>query len=158
MDEARTTRRSAAEWALVVAVVFLALGGLYGGAAMLLDPSGGSLGMASVLPRLPVSDFTLPGVFLAVVMGLAPLAVAYGLVRRPPLVWAPAIERQTGHTWAWTGALGLGVVLALWLALQGALIGFRWPIQYVTAGNAALIIVLALVPSVRGAHRRSVPA
>lgn len=37
----------------------------------------------------------------------------------------------------------------VWLALQGLLIGFRWPIQYVTAVNGLLILACAWLPSVR---------
>jgi len=64
-------------------LVFLAAGGLYGGVAMLLDPSGGALQMTEVLPSLPVPDFKLPGLFLLVVMGAAPLLLVYGLLARP---------------------------------------------------------------------------
>ena len=44
----------------------------------------------------------------------------------------------------------LGVVLVLWLAVQAWMIGFAWPIQFVTAGNAVAIVVLASLPAVRG--------
>ena len=143
-------------WGLIAALVFLALGGLYGGIAMLSDPSGAALGMDTVLPLLPVADFRLPGVFLVVVMGFAPLLSAFGLAVRPRWAWTAAVERLSGHSWAWTAALALGLVLSVWLAVQGTLIGFRWPIQYVTALNAALILALALAPGVRHACRRRV--
>ena len=54
---------------------------------------------------------------------------------------------------AWSASLGLGLVLAPWLGVQAALIGFRWPIQYITGMNGLLIIVLALVPSVQKHNR-----
>ncbi|MDZ7706761.1 MAG: hypothetical protein U5J97_02485 [Trueperaceae bacterium] len=139
-----------AVWALVVSVLFLAFGGLYGGLSMLSDPSGASLGMDVVLLRLPVANYLLPGVFLVVVMGLVPLALAYGLLARPSLRWTANVTRLSGHHWAWTGTLLLGVVLVLWLAAQAWLIGFAWPIQFVTAGNAVAILVLASLPVVRG--------
>jgi hypothetical protein len=142
--------RRLALWALVVSVLFLAFGGFYGGLAMLRDPSGASLGMDVVLPRLPVPNYVLPGIFLVVVMGLVPLGLAYGLLARPAWRWTGAVARLSGHHWAWTGALLLGVVLVLWLAVQAWLIGFTWPIQFVTAGNAVAIVVLALLPAVRG--------
>ncbi|TVR93320.1 MAG: hypothetical protein EA416_05375 [Trueperaceae bacterium] len=135
--------------ALIVALLFLAFGGLYGGVTMLVDPSGAALGMDVVLPQLPVPSFALPGAFLVTVMGLLPIALAYGLVARPTPRWAAAISRASGHHWAWTGTLALGIVLAAWLALQGWLIGFAWPIQFVTAGNAVAIVVLTLLPVVR---------
>ncbi len=53
------------------------------------------------------------------------------------------------HHWAWTGTLGLGVTLAVWLIVQGLLIGFNTPIQYITAANGFFIILLALEPGVR---------
>jgi hypothetical protein len=142
-------KRPIALWFLAFFLVFLAAGGLYGGVAMLVDPSGGVLQMGEVLPALPVSDYTLPGLFLAVVMGVVPLALTYGLLVRPGWAWAEPLSRAGRHHWAWTGTLVLGAVLAVWLAAQGLLIGFRWPIQYVTAVNGLAIVLLTLVPAVR---------
>jgi len=142
-------RRPVPLYVLVFFLVFLAAGGLYGGVAMLLDPSGGALQMAEVLPTLPVPDFTLPGLFLLAVMGVAPLLLAYGLLARPAWAWAVPLSRAGGHHWAWSGSLALGLVLGAWLVVQGFLIGFRWPIQYVTAANGMAIVALALVPAVR---------
>lgn len=39
----------------------------------LVQNHSGSLELTETLPQLPVSDYILPGVFLVVVMGLAPL-------------------------------------------------------------------------------------
>lgn len=141
--------RRLALWALVVSVLVLAFGGLYGGLSMLRDPSGASLGMDAVLPRIPVPNYVVPGLFLVVVMGLMPLGLAYGLLARPNSPWAAAVARLSGHHWAWTGALLLGIVLVLWLAVQAWLIGFTWPIQFLTAGNGVAIVVLASLPAVR---------
>lgn len=118
---------------------------------MLLDPSGRALGMDAVLAQLPVPDYVLPGLFLVGVMGLVPIALAVGLARRVAWPWAARLTRGSGHHWAWTGSLALGLVLAAWLALQGALIGFVWPIQFVTAAIAVAIVALTLLPSVRRA-------
>jgi hypothetical protein len=108
--------------------------------------------MDVVLPQLPVTDFVWPGVFLLTVMGLAPIVLAYGLVARPAWGRAAALSRWSGHHWAWTGTLALGLVLGVWLAVQGWMIGFVWPIQFVTAGNGAAIVLLALLPVVRRSY------
>lgn len=136
-------------WLLLFFLLFLALGGLYGGIAMLTDPTGGSLQMTEILPLLPVPDYTLPGLFLLIVMGLGPLSLIYALLARPNWIWAQTLSRWSGHHWAWTGTLGLGVILAIWLIVQGLLIGFKWPIQFITAVNGFLIVLLVLVPEVR---------
>lgn len=146
-------KRPFALWMLILALLFLALGGLYGGIAMLLDPSGASLQMTEVLPLLPVPDYVLPGLFLLFVMGLAPLFLTYVLLARPRWSWAESLVRPFNHHWAWVGTIILAAILALWLAVEGVLIGFKWPIQYVTAVNGVLILLFALLPAVRKFYR-----
>jgi hypothetical protein len=130
-------------------LLFLAFGGLYGGLAMLLDPSGGSLDMAGILPLLPVSSFVLPGLFLLVGMGLTPIVLVYALLARPKWDGLARLLGGNGRYWAWNATLLLSLTLAVWLTVQGWLIGFQWPIQYITAVNALLILLLALTPGVR---------
>ena len=142
-------QRPPALWPLLFFLLFLALGGLYGGIAMLTDPTGGSLQMTEILPLLPVPDFILPGLFLLFAMGLAPLILTYGLLARPNWTWAERISGWSGHHWAWSGTLALAAVLALWLVVEGLLIGFQWPIQYVPAVDGLLIVLFALAPRVR---------
>ncbi|MFC1653062.1 hypothetical protein ACFL3F_05015 [Planctomycetota bacterium] len=149
--------RPLALWPLLFLLLFLALGGLYGGIAMLTDPTGGSLQLTEVLPLLPVADFILPGVFLLVMMGLVPLLLIYGLLACPKWDWSLALPYLGKYHWSWIGTVGLAVVLGIWLLVQGALIGFKWPIQYVTAINGILIVLLALVPNVRKRYRSSSP-
>jgi len=136
-------------YVLIFLLVFLALGGIYGGLSMLFDPSGNSLQVAEILPLLPISDFILPGIFLLLVMGFAPLFLAYALLVRLDWAWANMLSRRSHHHWAWLGTIGLGAILVLWLVVEGFMIGFHWPIQYITAVNGLLILIFALVPSIR---------
>jgi hypothetical protein len=142
-------KRPLALWILVFFLLFLSFGGFYGGITMLLDPSGASLQMDEVLNLLPVPDYTLPGLFLLLVMGLAPLALIFGLLARPDWPWLQSLFRQTKSYWAWGGTVLLALILLLWLTVQALLIGFKWPIQYVTAANGLLILLFAFLPSVR---------
>ncbi|MFC1603794.1 hypothetical protein ACFL5F_02095 [Planctomycetota bacterium] len=142
-------QRPVALWPLLFCLLFLALGGLYGGIAMLVDPTGGSLQLTETLPQLPVSDYILPGIFLLIVMGFAPLVLTYGLLVRPKWRWAERLSRWSGHYWAWTGTIGLCVTMAVFLIVEGLLIGFEWAIQYITAVDGLLIILFVLVPGVR---------
>jgi hypothetical protein len=140
-------------WILLLWLVFLAFGGLYGGIAMLIDPSGDAMGVDVLLPLLPVPDFILPGLFLIFEMGLAPLVLVFGLLARPNWAWADALTRWSGHYWAWTGTLFLGFLLLLWLAVQAMLIGFTTGIQYVMLVNGVALPGFALWPSVRRLYR-----
>jgi hypothetical protein len=136
-------------WFLIFFLAFLGLGGFYGGIAMLTDPTGGSLQMADVLPLLPVPDYVLPGLFLLVVMGITPFFLIYALITRPGWIWAQALSHLTGHHWAWLGTLVVGIGLIVWLSIQGVLIGFKWPIQYITGCDGLLIILSVLTPKIR---------
>ncbi|MFZ5809540.1 MAG: hypothetical protein ACOY16_09705 [Chloroflexota bacterium] len=146
-------KRPLALWIVILWLVFLAFGGLYGGIAMLLDPSGASMGVDVLLPLLPVPDFILPGLFLLSLMGLFPLVLVFGLLARPNWSWADALSRWSSHYWAWTGTLVLGLLLLLWLTVQAMLIGFTTGLQYVMVVNALALLGFALWPSVRRLYR-----
>jgi len=152
--EINNMKRPFALWILVFWLAFLSLGGLYGGIAMLLDPSGGSLQMTEVLSLLPVPNYVLPGLFLLFIMGILPLFLIYGLLVRPNWSWLDSIFRQIKYYWAWTGTVILCVILAIWLLAEGALIGFKWPIQYVTAVNGLFILIFIFFPSVRNYYKK----
>jgi hypothetical protein len=142
-------RKPFAVWLLIFFMLFLGLGGLYGGISMLMDPSGKLLQMDAVLPALRVPNYILPGLFLSGFMGVTPIALAYGLLARPNWVFLQPLNRWNGIHWAWTGCVALGIILAAWLAIQGALIGFRWPIQFVTIFNDVIILGLSFLPQVK---------
>jgi hypothetical protein len=122
--------------------------------AMILDPSGGSLQMTEVLSLLPISNYVLPGLFLLFIMGLLPLFLIYGLLARPNRAWIESFFRQIEYHWAWIGTVILGVVLAIWLIVEGVMIGFKWAIQYVTAINWLFILLFVFLPPVRKFYKK----
>ena len=98
--------------ALIVLHAFLGVAAVGAGQAFVRDPSGGALGMSKdVLKGSPFSDFRIPGLFLAVVLGSANLASAGALLKRHPL--APWLSFATG------------ALLVVWVAIQTLIIGFR---------------------------------
>jgi hypothetical protein len=140
-------------WLLVVTLVILALGGLAGAYGFLSDPSGSGMGMADQLQRLPVPDYTLPGIFLLVVMCILPLLIVYGLLARPRWGFIDPFVLWSNQHWAWLGSLTLGIGLALWLAIQAYFIGFAAPSQWFTALLGLSILVTSLVAPTRRYYR-----
>lgn len=135
-------------WLLVFVLLFLALNGLGGGIVMLVDPTGNMLGVTDVLPQLPVPNFILPGLFLLIVMGLVPILLSYALIARPEWTWVDSLFQWSQHYWAWTATLGLVVILALWLIVEGLLIGM-FGITYATAVLGLFLLLFTLWPRVR---------
>ena len=130
------SRKPAALWVLLADLVVLAVGGLYGGIAFVSDPTGGSMGVPrSLLEGLPARDFLLPGLFLLVVMGIAPLVLFVALWRR----WR----------WAWAATLLLGLLLLVWLAAEFVLWGYIAPIQIVTSVLDLVLLGAILLPGTR---------
>jgi hypothetical protein len=148
--------RSRRPWmpaALTVLVGFQAISGLFGGAALVADPSGGVLGLPlSALRRGPFLDFLVPGAILLLVFGVLPAFVAVGLWRRPRWGALAPLERPFGEHWSWVGAGVVGVGLVVWLAVELWAVGPS-SLLVLYALVAVAILVLALMPSVRRFYR-----
>ncbi len=130
------TRRPAAVWILLVDLVVLGIGGLYGGITLLIDPSGALMGVPlALLDGLPLHDFLLQGVFLLLIMGLVPLGLCVAVWRR----WSRA----------WQATVLLGIVLMIWLVGEFALWGYQAPIQIVTGVLGLILLGACLLPSMR---------
>ena len=139
-------------WFLVIVLISLSLGGFAGGIPMLMDPvSGGYLDFEELLPLLPVSNLILPGLFLIVYMGLIPLLLVYGLIAKPN--WFDFLFKWSKHHWAWTGTIIFAIGVGLWLGYEGLLVGW-WPITTITAVQGGLILLIAMLPSLRKFYQR----
>ena len=123
-------------YALMTLLLVLGLGGIGGGIAMLADPSGGSLDLPEEsLKDLFISDFFWPGVFLIVVMGLAPYGVCYG-------IWK-------GLSWARASVMVQGILLLAWIIFQFILWGDPILIQIVYLIWGIVLLFLAFLPSTK---------
>ena len=115
----------------IVLEVFLAIGALGGGAALMLGPHGEIVPLpVSALAGSPFADYFLPGTILFAVLGLGPVAAAVIAWRRHPV--APFL------------ALLVGGALLIWLAVEILIVGYSRhpPLQ---AGYLGLGVVITLV-------------
>lgn len=61
-------------------MLFQGISGLYGGIALVIDPTGELLQMPiSMLENSPFNNFLVPGVILLTMLGIFPMVVLYGL-------------------------------------------------------------------------------
>lgn len=126
--------------------VLLGLGGLGGGIAMLLDPSGQSMGLPrNLLENLFIETFLLPGLFLIIVMGLLPLITAYSLGKSPRWPFIDRVNPLISIHWSWSLSFVLGLVLIFWIAFQILLWGPPVGIQLFYLALGFLILTLSLL-------------
>jgi hypothetical protein len=117
---------------LIAIELFLALTALPAGLMMILDPTnGGSLDADPAwLDGSPFSDYLVPGLFLALVIGLGSLTAATLLLGR----------------WLYAGEMSLlmGAILTTWVVVQATIIPFNWLFHPGFFALGALVFLLAL--------------
>lgn len=117
-------------WVVVAVALVLGAGALYGGYGLLSDAEG--LGVEEAWLRGPFDDYTVPGLFLLVVIGGGMLVLA-----------ALAAARSR---WSALAALAMGGILAAWLVIETAVIGYRGAPQLgllvLCGGSAAVLLLL----------------
>ena len=111
--------------------VFLGVGALGGGLALMLGPGGEILPLPlSALAGSPFASYFGPGAILFVVIGLGPLAAALLAWRRPRL--GPPLTML------------VGAALLVWLAVEIAIVGYsnRPPLQAIYLALGVVILVV----------------
>ncbi|WP_020618272.1 hypothetical protein [Paenibacillus daejeonensis] len=141
---------------LIVLHLFLSVGAVIGGLGMLISPSGQLIGLSlELLAHSPFSNYLLPGLLLTLVLGVMPLLVAVGLIRRTPSRIAERFNLYRDMHWAWTFSLYTGYALVIWIAAQVYFLQAVHAVHllYWTLGFA--IQILTLLPRTRSRYARS---
>jgi hypothetical protein len=144
----RTTRSTSSPSrfakAAIALEVFLSLGAIGGGLALMLGPRGEIIPLpVAALKGSPFDSFFVPGLILSSVLGLGPLAAAL-------LAWLR-------HPLAPLAALTVGGALLIWLGVEIAIIGYSNdpPLQpfYLLLGAIITVVGLGWLAEVRAADR-----
>ena len=125
-------------YTLIILMLFQGISGLIGGIALVIDPSGELLQMPlSILVGSPFNTFLIPGIILLTILGIFPMIIFYGLLKR--------------RIWAWTGALAVGIALIIWIGVEIWMIGYHSepPLQLIYGLLGLIMMVMIFLPSVR---------
>ncbi len=138
MEPERLIKSSKSFYILMALILFQGVSGIFGGGALILDPSGAILQMPlSILEGSPFKTFLFPGIILFLVLGIFPAIIFFGLWRR---------KRQ-----ALTGAMFIGPALLAWIGVEITMVGYHSepPLQLVYGLVGLTLFMLTLMPSVR---------
>jgi hypothetical protein len=132
---------------LSILLGFQAVGGLAGGLALTLSPSGEFMHMPlSALDRSPFPNFLIPGLILLFLLGVSPGILAFAVIRQPEWKWAGFFNIYRNVHWSWTYSLYTGIMLAIWIMIE-----IRWIsydiLQTIYGLIGVLLIILTMLPS-----------
>jgi len=133
---------------LLILMLFLASGGIYGGVMLIADPSGNSIGLdMNFLQHAPFKNYLLPGIILTLFNGVFPLVIFYSLAFHPTWKWPVSINIYKEQYWGWTFALYCGLILSIWINVQILMIGTLGGIQGFYGLLGTVIVIITLIPS-----------
>lgn len=88
---------------LMVLILFQAISALPSALLLIIKPSGQLLGKPlSHLEHAPFNNFLIPGLFLFIVLGIAPLLTFIGLIKPFSFRSFEILNIYKKHYWAWT--------------------------------------------------------
>ncbi|MEL7833476.1 hypothetical protein [Fodinibius sp. Rm-B-1B1-1] len=123
---------------LLAFLVFQGISGLFGGGALIWNPTGSALQMPiSLLEGSLFSDYLIPGIILFTILGIFPLIVCLGLWQR--------------KLWGWWGALLVSMALIIWIGVEIAMVGYHSdpPLQLIYGLLAIGLFIIVQLPAIR---------
>ncbi|MBN2350704.1 MAG: hypothetical protein JXJ22_17840 [Bacteroidales bacterium] len=115
-------------------LVFLGIGGIYGGWVLLSDPGGNKFQWSlELLEGTPFKNFLIPGIILFIMNGLLPLAIALlGIVKAWKYKWLIILQ---------------GIILIGWLTAELLFnSNFFWPgMHYSLYSMGIIFIVIGII-------------
>jgi hypothetical protein len=102
-----------------------------------------------VLKGSPFKDFLIPGIILFIFVGIIPVAVAWGLLKKGIWTGLEALNPFKKYFWAWTASWVSGIIILIWVTTETVLLGYISPLQpFIMVWGLALIL-LTLLPRMR---------
>ncbi len=145
-------------WALYPLLVFIllqAVGAVYGGFALAVAPDGSLLQMPlSWLEGSPFNNFLIPGLILAILLGVFPFLLLPALWLRPNWNWPQWLNVYKQRHWSLTFALYLGIMMVGWINFQLLFVQRYFWLQPVIALLGLAIIIFSLLPAVINYYER----
>ena len=148
------TRKPLAWFVMAGCMIFLSIMALPVGFTMITQPANMPIGMPMEwLNTTPFEDYFIPGLILFTVIGLFPLAILYGLLRRPNWPWLNGLESRLHEHWSWIACIVYGLAVMIWIAVQVYWMGLSHPLQPAVFLLGLVILISALLPPMRRYYR-----
>ena len=131
-------------------LTLLGIGAVFGGAVLIISPSGRLFGMPlSMLDNSPFNNFLIPGVILFSVLGIMPCWIVWSLIKRPEYKIAESFNFFTDMYWAWSYSIYTAFALIMWIQIEMSFVqAVHWSHTLYMFWAVAIIFV-ALLSKIR---------
>lgn len=147
-------QRSAESYFLVFFLLIQTLIALYGGYKLMNDPSGESLHLSrEILKGSIFNSFLIPGILVFILLGIIPSLLFYPLIFKPRWQGLNKLNIYKNYHWSWTYTVYIAIVAILWSYFQMIVLNYGSALQGMLGLLATLILIVALIPSVKRVYR-----
>lgn len=134
---------------LILLILFVSIGALFGGFSLISDPSGSSLKLPeNYLKDSFFKDYFIPGIILFSVLGVIPLILIYGIFMKNSLNFLNKFRVYKDLLWQWNFLVYYGFGLIIWINVQIMFVPY-FILQPIISLIGVLIIVLTFFNSIR---------
>ncbi len=132
---------------LAIVLLFQGVCGMFGGVSLIHDSTGAGLGMNVPQLHSVFANFFIPGLVLALLLGVLPTLLFFVLILKPNWHWPNRFNLFRNQFWGWTFSLYVGIILIIWIDVQLMIVQEYIILQPVFSLVGLSIVVLALWPS-----------
>ena len=135
---------------LVMLLGLLSVGALFGGGALMISPNGNLLQMPiSFLDSSPFKNFFMPGLILFSILGLFPIIVILGLIKKPTCKICEMVNLLKDMHWAWSFCIYISFGLIIWIQAQMIFLKTVFWLQTFYMTYALILLIILLLPPTR---------
>ena len=143
-------KRPWTSYMMIALIILQIISAVPAGTILLLDSSGAGLGMSTeMIDTSPFGSFLIPGLFLFFALGIFPLIIVYGLIRKTKSKFFQWLNLYKENHWSWTFSYYLGILLILWINMELVFIKEYSFLQVVYSILGVIIIILTHLPITR---------
>jgi hypothetical protein len=137
-------------------IIFQALSGLAGGAALIAAPDGSIFQMpVFILEGSPFQSFLIPGLILFLLLGIFPAFTFAGLVKPFSIKIFRSLNLYKEQHWSWTFSLYTGLMLIVWIDIEVMIVGGGHALQTIYGLTGVAIVMMTLLPAVKKHYKIS---
>ena len=147
-------KRPFESYLLMLLLLALSVNAIYGGGALIIAPDGSLLGMEPEwLTGSPFGSYLLPGILLALFLGVLPLVTLAGLISKGQGRTFRAVNIYPGMHWGWTFSIYTGIATLSWIIVQQLITSYH-VLQPVIAAAGLMVLVMTLLPRIQDYDRK----